>query len=173
MSKAVVPKRPQPNDICKAKYEQGGCPQATTAQWYLQGEVWARRLSPSDHSPMILISKDAIATLMDEGPNFAMMANPIQGISFFGYSPRSPDQPNNEGHYKCETTMKATTRAPRANVLFWISFFGYSPRSPDQPNNEGHYKSTTRKRFILKKSVKPHYVIACDMGLDEKEKNQT
>jgi hypothetical protein len=49
---------------------------------------------------MILISKDAIATLMDEGANFAMMANPIQGISFFGYSPRSPDQPNNEGHYE-------------------------------------------------------------------------
>jgi hypothetical protein len=70
--------------------------------------------------------KDAIATLMDEG---AMNFHPIQGISFFGYS----------------------------------------PRSPDQPNNDGHYKSTARKRFILKKVVKPHHVIACDMGLDEKD----
>lgn len=50
-----------------------------------------------------------------------------------------------------------------------ISFFGYSPRSPDQPSNDGTYKSTARKRFILKKVVKPHHVIACDMGLDEKD----
>jgi hypothetical protein len=41
--------------------------------------------------------KDAIATLMDKA---AMNSFPIQGISFFGYSPRSPDQPNNEGQYK-------------------------------------------------------------------------
>jgi hypothetical protein len=70
--------------------------------------------------------KDAIATLMDEA---AMNFFPIQGISFFGYS----------------------------------------PRSPDQPDNEGQYKSTKCKRFILKKCVKPHRGIACDMGLDEKD----
>jgi hypothetical protein len=70
--------------------------------------------------------KDAIATLMDE----SSMHNPIQSISFFGYS----------------------------------------PRSPEQLDNGGEYKSTVRKRFTLKKFVKPKHTMACDMGLDEKHR---
>ena len=51
-----------------------------------------------------------------------------------------------------------------------IAFFGYSPRSPVALDNGGDYRSTARKRFMLKRCIKPKHTMACDMGLDEKHR---
>jgi hypothetical protein len=45
--------------------------------------------------------KDAIATLMDDG---AMNPHPIASISFFGYSPQSPPQPDDKDREKLKCT---------------------------------------------------------------------
>jgi len=61
--------------------------------------------------------KDAIATLMDDG---AMNTNPIHSISFFGYSPQSPPQYDDEGDFKSTThkrfMLKRSVKAQHAGV---------------------------------------------------------
>ncbi len=61
--------------------------------------------------------KDAIATLMDDN---AMNENPIHSISFFGYSPQSPQQIDEHGNSKNTTDkrfmLKRAVKAKHAGV---------------------------------------------------------